>query len=89
MGFDATRVNLTDEAQQIAHPDKDLKAGHSVVARCATADIAVGGEDVTAATGYIIPADTEWGWTSEDGAPFVLLAAGAGPIEMQVLWGGV
>lgn len=89
MGFDTQRLALTNEPQQVLHPDQDFKPQHSAMCRCDGADIVVGGEGVTPATGYTIAAGTEWGFDGEDGAPFVMLAAGAGPVDMQVLWGGV
>jgi hypothetical protein len=89
MGFYADRYGVTDEPQQVYHPDHDSKSGYSVTARCDSADIVVGGPELTPATGYLIAAGTEWGWSSDSGAPYVMLAVGAGPTEMQCLWDGV
>jgi hypothetical protein len=56
MATKAARVTVTTSATRLDVPDTDSREGSTLVVRCSAAALFVGGADVTAATGYEIPA---------------------------------
>lgn len=84
MAVTAQRVTVATTATRIDQTGADTFSGTSLQVRCATTDLYLGASDVTAATGYLLPAGDSFGVDLDAGEKLYAVVA-SGTAEAHVL----